>query len=720
VTTRTIQIDKESQNILNKLSKKLKSNESELIKLAEKFRSNLESMIDINVAIRMLAVNNGLDVSINKLDKESDIRSIESLGMDNDLVTIVGRVSRLYPLRIFQKKDEETKLQVLELHDGTGFVEVKLWGHQAASFIKQDITMQQIIKISNLKQKAIDEDSVGLVSTSQTKIKSNKLTMYKYIPENNYSEDINISDVKKDMKRINITGKIAKKDLIRKFNRKDNSKEGVVASLIIQDQTASIRVTFWTEQIEQFEAIKENDVVKLIDVESHFDEYRKTVGLTFKQFSTFEKLSDKQSLDIKTEYDDISDFTLIKDIKESNQADIHVLVRITRIGEKREITFRDKNKNKSRDNGDNLSIKVVQSIDVMDNTGYFRINIWGNVDVLGELKENDIVKITHCNAKYSKNSKYSKSLELNSTVKSRIDVIAEDVNHNDGSTNNVDSDNTARNELNHNIKALFTTFDELEQMRYPFNVHIKLKVIKIGEERIIEKKSKSLLKIQVIDENGVLGELIAWDENIKEIEILDKDDLIELKNVKYEKSEYGRILTYQSNNSSFNKIDDFNYVTQPSDYSITIEVDEIDEYKSTKQDFWIKGRIFEVFPQIMSYYTCGLCRKIVAYGQDSQECDHPENVIEEHVSIFVIIKDFKRKESSNQIKSILLHIFGNQVPNFIEPYSIEYLKELKLREAQTFFRENYNDKPIKCKVRIMNSDRKILEVYVKQMEPIDD
>ena len=78
------------------------------------------------------------------------------------------------------------------------------------------------------------------------------------------SERLKINELYAGMKNVSTMGKVLRKFDVRNFNSK--GREGQVCSLIIADETASIRAVFWNDQVESTISLNENDIIILKEV----------------------------------------------------------------------------------------------------------------------------------------------------------------------------------------------------------------------------------------------------------------------------------------------------------------------------------------------------------------------------------------------------------------------------------------------------------------------
>lgn len=77
-------------------------------------------------------------------------------------------------------------------------------------------------------------------------------------------EKLKIKELYIGMRSVSVVGKVVRKFEVREFNR--NGKVGKVCSLVLADETDTIRVVFWNDQVEVLANLKEDDIVLLKEV----------------------------------------------------------------------------------------------------------------------------------------------------------------------------------------------------------------------------------------------------------------------------------------------------------------------------------------------------------------------------------------------------------------------------------------------------------------------
>lgn len=81
------------------------------------------------------------------------------------------------------------------------------------------------------------------------------------------SYDIKIGNIVTGMKNINVVGRIIDVSEVKTFQREENDDrgEGKLLSFFIGDETGSIRVVLWDEEIKKFRGFSRGDVVRIVD-----------------------------------------------------------------------------------------------------------------------------------------------------------------------------------------------------------------------------------------------------------------------------------------------------------------------------------------------------------------------------------------------------------------------------------------------------------------------
>lgn len=127
---------------------------------------------------------------------------------------------------------------------------------------------QKIIASEKLNSQELDEkiknkinELSGLISEEgAAHIIANELGV-ELVEQN--KQRLKIKEIYAGMRQVCTLGKVVRKFDVREFDKGD--KKGKVCSLIIGDETATIRLVFWNDQVNEVSEVKEDDVVLIKD-----------------------------------------------------------------------------------------------------------------------------------------------------------------------------------------------------------------------------------------------------------------------------------------------------------------------------------------------------------------------------------------------------------------------------------------------------------------------
>ncbi|MDH5646079.1 MAG: OB-fold nucleic acid binding domain-containing protein, partial [Candidatus Heimdallarchaeota archaeon] len=233
--------------------------------IEEKIRETVEMMDNmVNEEGAAYVVANHLNVVIH-FDKSSDLLRINQLIPGQSNITIIGRLSKIFQARNFNRKDGSTgKVQNLELIDATGNIRVVLWDNATNLIKEKNLSVGKVIRLiggnTKLGLNNTTELSIGSQGTISEVVNYDKNDY----PEVKHSDLISIGDISTSNQEVSIRGKIMDIQPIYEFSRENST--GRVMSTNVKDVTQEIRVVFWNEQCEIGLKLKINDVIEITDV----------------------------------------------------------------------------------------------------------------------------------------------------------------------------------------------------------------------------------------------------------------------------------------------------------------------------------------------------------------------------------------------------------------------------------------------------------------------
>ncbi len=404
--------------------------------------------------------------------------------------------------------------------------------------------------------------------------------------------EINVSDIRPNMKNIMLAGRIKLINEIFEFTKKQGG-EGKVGSFILSDKDGEIRVTLWDDHTEilknpKFEI---NEVVKIINGYSKIGKNQETEL----HIGTYGKIIiAPDDVDYK-KYPKITDRTLEIDKIDVNQKSISLEGKVMQVFPIREFTKKQGGTGK------------VGSITLMDSTGSIRITFWNeDTDKINTINPGDYIIVSNLNPKIS--SFDNKTIELHSTSSTAVNKIKKDI---EISSKTIDSIKELQNIKGMvTFKGIITSVEDEREITLKngdvvsflsFTVSDESDGIRIAIWRDLVKK---YLKILKSGKGVILKDVLVKYSNFSgrnEVSLL-KDSKIELTDIKIENLK--PIVPISQNRT-----------TRPNFEGIYNKISTI----KSSGIYEIRGFIAKEIDKITLYQACSKCFKKI----DNCNCEAP-------------------------------------------------------------------------------------------------
>ncbi|TFF90737.1 MAG: DUF2240 family protein [Promethearchaeota archaeon] len=270
-----------TENYIKKIVKATGLSRKEIQDLVENKKKELKGLISEEGALFVIAKELGVDVKEEnkELLKDIEIKTTDiSPNMKN--ITLVGRVRNIRDVYTFDKKDgSQGQVASFVLADNEGEIRVVLWDQLANIVNDPAFEKNELVKILNAYAK---KDKNG-----NTEIHLGRLGRVIIGPEDvDYKKYpkikqafTSIKNVSLNDRIVSIKGKILQKFPINEFTRKDGEK-GKVQSMNLMDQSGTIRVTFWNEDVEKLSPFQTGDSISITGLSPRLSTYdEKTIEL---------------------------------------------------------------------------------------------------------------------------------------------------------------------------------------------------------------------------------------------------------------------------------------------------------------------------------------------------------------------------------------------------------------------------------------------------------
>ncbi|MFA5333217.1 MAG: OB-fold nucleic acid binding domain-containing protein [Candidatus Nanoarchaeia archaeon] len=251
----------------------------------------LDSLVSKEGAANIIAGELGVDLA--GADLAEEIVNIKSLLPTMKNVSIIGKVTDIYPISTFSKDSKEQQVGALSVNDGTGFARVVFWNDSINIF--KNINQGDNLKVINayIKENKFGKIEVHISFRSKVRINPENVDLSKVNVLNDTKlsrEKIDLTEIKKDtdIKVVGLIVQLFKKNCF--FNVCPECKKSVKAddgafmckehgrvsperklfiSYVIDDGTSNVRCTSFSFDAEKVLGLSTKQAIELAD--SHED-----------------------------------------------------------------------------------------------------------------------------------------------------------------------------------------------------------------------------------------------------------------------------------------------------------------------------------------------------------------------------------------------------------------------------------------------------------------
>ena len=364
-----------------------------------------------------------------------------------------------------------------------------------------------------------------------------------YEEEEDYG--FSIKDIAEGQRNVEIVGKIMDISEVKEFTRKSDNSVGKVRSIIVADNTGSIRLTLWNDKVELVSGLKKGDVVEIKNAFSR--KWNNRIELNSGSDLTIEKL----------EYYDESKFPLVKDYYDISELTPNMPATI-----KGEITASYDKREFSRKDG---TVGRVKSFILKDDTGTIRGTLWDDLAETG-VNKGDYV-------------------EVKGYVKEGLRGLDININH--------------IKILNKGEKIEIPDVDISELSNYKDElVNVKGRITNISNPRTVkfDDREVDVQEIYLMDNTGSVR-VSFWGNNINALNDINEGDAVRITNCKvksYNDFEGNEIISLSAQSDS--KVIKDESIGAPEYTENIIKIKDIYELdEDSKNDITTVGRVLAVY-----------------------------------------------------------------------------------------------------------------------------
>lgn len=265
-------------------------------------REGLKGNVELQAgATSNVLINPKIDLGLPEHKKE--VFKVGGLEVNQNNVNITLRVNTIYPPATFMRPDGKEGVRASFIgEDETGSVRVVLWGEAA----KTKLERGDVVRIENAYTKEGFKQALelhvggrGVIEKTDEKLPLTPLTT---------ESDLKIREVKADQQNINLLARV-----VRVYDPRAYSN-GTMSSMIVGDDTGTIRVILWNEKSSIVEELKRGDVIKIKnaytksnlagEAEIHVGKYSEVVAAHDAEIAPLKEIeksmvSDKKIIDLQ-------------------------------------------------------------------------------------------------------------------------------------------------------------------------------------------------------------------------------------------------------------------------------------------------------------------------------------------------------------------------------------------------------------------------------------
>ncbi|MEM3664805.1 MAG: OB-fold nucleic acid binding domain-containing protein [Candidatus Jordarchaeales archaeon] len=169
-------------------------------------------------------------------------------------VDVEATIQKIYPTTIFSRESGEGKRKSVILSDETGNVRAILWNESAE--LVEEAKEGDVLRIEGGYTKLGFQGDVELHVGKLARI------TLKPTKEQDKKRTVKLNALELGMSAVDVEGRVVEISNVKEFARSDGTT-GTLASLVIMDETGSVRVVVWDEQVENVIDAEPGDILRI-------------------------------------------------------------------------------------------------------------------------------------------------------------------------------------------------------------------------------------------------------------------------------------------------------------------------------------------------------------------------------------------------------------------------------------------------------------------------
>ncbi|MFX1607296.1 MAG: OB-fold nucleic acid binding domain-containing protein [Promethearchaeota archaeon] len=237
-------------------------------------KKGLGDALELNLGrmgqIRVLEEYEIEDLGIDLTDSSIGDKTVSDLKEGLFNISLKVKVQKVFRLSTFTRQRDGSEGRVLSIlgADETGSVRLVFWDDKASEM--ENAEEGEVIQLTGVNTRLNRDGSevevhIGRAASIERNLKE-KMDAVEVASTGSGSEPLgmkSIVDLTTGMWDVDIEGKVVTVYDVTDFTTKDG-RDGRVRNVILADESGKTRVTFWNEDVDKIEKIKEGDVIRIL------------------------------------------------------------------------------------------------------------------------------------------------------------------------------------------------------------------------------------------------------------------------------------------------------------------------------------------------------------------------------------------------------------------------------------------------------------------------
>ncbi|MFW9812289.1 MAG: OB-fold nucleic acid binding domain-containing protein [Candidatus Thorarchaeota archaeon] len=317
---------------------------------------------------------------------------IEDLTETTRNVAIKARVDHIGGVRTFAKKDGggEGKVASIRVSDDSGSIRVVLWDDLTRIIEEDLISVDEMIEVrGGFMRKGLGDSleiSMGRMGNIRP-LDEHEIEELGKDFGTSHSEEMKISDLTEGLFGISLKAKIQRVFRLSTFTRQRDGSEGKVLSMIVADESGTVRLVFWDDSATQMEDAEDGEVIRLRNVNVRTTRDGSAIEVHIGRSATIERNLEEEIDAVESSLAERTAEPLgMKDIADltTGMWDVDIEGKVVTAYDVTTFTTKDDREGR------------VRNLILADESGKTRVTFWNeDVDKIEDIKEEDIIRILH-------------------------------------------------------------------------------------------------------------------------------------------------------------------------------------------------------------------------------------------------------------------------------------------------------------------------------------